>query len=140
MYSRGHAVLSALVGIPIGIGASTVAEGTALWGFVLVLGVGIDLDHFVIARINRGDWTNARRCLRDPGLVFADQGSIFDGGDVYRDQRLLSHVAVGGVLVAGLWIVREYWAMAAAVALYVHVAADLYSDVRTRDEYIDGME
>lgn len=137
MYSRGHALLSAVIGIPLAAGASSLTVATSLLGYVLLLGVGIDLDHFVIGRINRGDWTNARRCLRNPVLIFTDQSAIFDSGDIWRDQRLLSHLLIGGVLTVVLWSINVYWAFVSAVTVYTHVLADLYSDIRTRDEYLE---
>lgn len=138
MYSRGHALLSGVIGIPLAVESSSTTVFTAvLWGYVLLLGIGIDFDHFVIGRINRGDWTNARRCLRNPTQVIIDQSAIFDHGDIWRDQRLLSHLLIGGVLTAGLWVINTYWAFATAVTVYTHVLADLYSDIRTRDDYLD---
>lgn len=136
MYSRGHAAVAAAVGIPVAAFAPPDHSPVLLWAFVVLLGVGIDVDHFLVARLERGDWTNARRCLRDPSLVFGDQTDIFDAGDLYRDQRLLSHHLIGGALVAVLWPVAPYWALAAAVAVYTHVLADLYSDARTRARYL----
>lgn len=136
MYSREHAVLSALVGAPIAAGFSDIQQSIFFWAFFVAIGVGIDFDHFVIARLNRGDWTNLRRCVRDPARVFVDQGSIFDDGDVWRDQRLLSHLLVGGTLATLVWPIGRYAAFGVAVAIYTHVLADLYSDIRTRDEYL----
>lgn len=138
MYSRGHALLSAIIGIPLAVGASNAPAAAGLLGYVLLLGVGIDFDHFVIGRLNRGKWTNARRCLQNPAQIFADQSTIFDSGDIWRDQRLLSHLLIGGLLTAGLWIVNAYWAFATAVTVYTHVLADLYSDIQTRERYLDG--
>jgi len=138
MYSRGHALVSGAIGIPLAVGASSPnVSGGLLWGYVLLLGVGIDFDHFVIGRINRGDWTNFRRCIRNPAQIFVDQSTIFDQGDIWRDQRLLSHLLIGGVLTAGLWVFDTYWAFATAVTVYAHMLADLYADIRTRDDYLD---
>jgi hypothetical protein len=69
--------------------------------------------------------------------IFIDQSAIFDQGDIWRDQRLLSHLLIGGVLTIGLWVINTYWAFATAVTVYAHVVADLYSDIRTRDDYLD---
>ena len=107
---------------------------------MVVLGVGIDLDHFVIGRINRGDWSNLTRCLRSPSQVFIDQASIFERGDIWRDQRLLSHLLIGGVLIGLVWFISEYLAFVTAVTIYTHVIADLYSDTRTRDAYLSQRE
>lgn len=136
MYSRNHALVSAVVGLPVAFWAPAGHSPAFLWLYVVGLGVGVDVDHFLVARANRGDWTNLRWCLRDPRRVFVDQQSIFDTGDIYRDQRLLSHLLIGGCLVGLLGLFARYWAVATAVTLYAHVLADLYSDVRTRDRYL----
>ncbi|MFB6096976.1 MAG: hypothetical protein ABEJ74_06275 [Haloferacaceae archaeon] len=137
MYSRDHALLSALLGAGLVLEAPPAVSPVRLWLFVVALGVGIDLDHVLLARLNTGSWESARRCLRDPRRVLLDQEEIFGDGDVWRDQRLFSHVLLGGVLVAGAWWIRPYWAVATALTLYVHVLADLYSDVRSRESYFD---
>lgn len=136
MYSREHALLSAALGLAIVALAPPGTSPVPLWLFVVGLGVGIDLDHFLLARLNRGDWANLRRCLADPARVFFDQDSIFEPGDVWREQRLLSHALLGGALVAALWPLARYWALAAAATVYVHVLADLYHDARTRTSYL----
>ncbi|AZH26466.1 hypothetical protein [Haloplanus aerogenes] len=140
MYSRNHALLAAVLGIPVAAAAPAQHSRILLWVYFVALGVGIDFDHFVIARLNRGDWTSLRRCLRDPSRIFADQASIFDHGDVWRDQRLLSHLLLGGALVAFLYPVSRYWAICTLASVYTHVLADLYSDGRTRDQYLAGAD
>ena len=136
MYSRNHAILSALIGVPIAIGFPETQRPVLLWSFLVIIGVGIDLDHFLIGRLNRGNWTNLRRCLRTPSRVFVNQESIFDRGDIWRDQRLLSHLLIGGILVGVLWPVNRYWSFGTAVILYTHVISDLYSDIQRRDQYL----
>lgn len=136
MYSRDHALVSAVVGLAFVFVVPHTVPTSLLWLYMVVLGVGIDLDHFAIARANRGDWANLRRCIAHPSRAVLDQQSIFEGADVWRDQRLLSHALVGGGLVAATWPLGEVWALATAVTLYAHVVADLYSDVRTRSEYL----
>lgn len=103
-----------------------------MWVLVIyaaVLGVGIDFDHFLVARLNTGSWAAARRCLRDPRIVFADQDAIFASGDVGVLRRLLSHVLIAGLLVAGLTFVDPFLAAFSAVVLYGHLLADLIWDV-----------
>jgi len=104
--------------------------------YVVCLGVGIDFDHFLLARLNRGDWSNLRQCLWHPRRVVLDQQSIFAPGDLWRDQRLLSHTLIGGLLTGLLWPVAEFWAIVTAVTVYVHLVADLWSDVTTRERYL----
>lgn len=101
-----------------------------LVGYAAVVGVGIDLDHFALARLNDGDWRAVRRCLADPRIVVLDQDRIFRPGSVGTLPRLLSHVVVAGALVAVLAIPAPGLAVLTAVVLYLHVLADLYEDNR----------
>jgi hypothetical protein len=140
MYSRSHAIISAIIGVPLAVTAPEFHQPSYILIYVVVLGVGIDLDHFVIARINRGDWSNFTRCIRSPSQVFVDQASIFERGDIWRDQRLFSHLLIGGVLIGLVWFISEYLAFVTAVTVYTHVIADLYSDMRTRDAYLSRRE
>lgn len=140
MYSRNHAIISVVVGAPPTVTAPEFHQPTYIFVYVITLGVGIDLDHFVIGRINRGDWSNLNRCLRSPSQVFVDQASIFERGDIWRDQRLLSHLLIGGALIGLVWFSSGYLAFVTAVTVYAHVIADLYSDMRTRDAYLSQRE
>lgn len=137
MYSRSHAIVSALIGIPLAVIAPDHYHLLSVLIYVVILGVGIDLDHFVIGRINRGDWNNLSRCVRNPSQIFVDQGSIFGQGDIWRDQRLFSHLLIGGMIIVLMWAVSEYLAFVTAITIYTHVLADLYSDMRTRDAYLN---
>lgn len=131
MYSRGHAVLSVLVGVAIVLVAPPPVHPAVVVAVALLVGVGIDFDHFVLAAALSGSSKNVRRVLRRPTMAILAQDEIFDEGDLTEEQRLLSHVVVTGVAVAGLWLVAPYWALVVGVTLYVHVLADLYADVRT---------
>lgn len=137
MYSRNHAIISAVVGIPLTIAAPGLQQQVYLLIYMIVLGVGIDLDHFIIGRINRGDWSNLACCIRNPSQVFVNQESIFEQGDVWRDQRLFTHLVIGSGLVVTLWFINEYLSFITTVTIYTHVLADLYSDMRTRDTYLN---
>lgn len=98
-------------------------------GYAAVVGVGIDFDHFLVARLNTGEWTAVRRCLRDPRIVFTDQNAIFEEGDVGTLRRLLSHVVLAGLAVVGLLAVDVFLAVFTAVVLYAHLLSDLVWDV-----------
>ena len=63
-------------------------------------------------------------------MVFTDQESIFHECEIDKLDRLLSHMLVGGPLVAVLWVVAPTLAALAAATLYVHVVADLVQDIR----------
>jgi hypothetical protein len=107
--------------------------GTRAVALVLVcgvLGVGIDADHFLVARIRTGSWAAVGRVVRDPRLPFTDQDAIFESDAVGRLPRLLSHVLIAGPLVAGIGLVDTRLALLAAVVLYFHLLCDLLADVR----------
>jgi len=99
-------------------------------GVVLVAGVLIDLDHFVLAARRTGGLAAVRRCLRDPKIVFLDQSRIFEDGEVGMLERLLSHVVIGGVAVPLCWLSSPYLAGLVGATIYAHVLADLVADTR----------
>jgi hypothetical protein len=129
MNSSVHAVLSLVVaGLALAL-TSPPVEPPVVVAVALVAGVGIDVDHFPLARYG-GDWSAVRRCLRDPRILFLDQSAIFERGEVGALERLLSHVVIGGVAVPLVWAVSQYLAGVVAVSLYAHVLADLISTTR----------
>ncbi|QZP36781.1 hypothetical protein [Halobaculum magnesiiphilum] len=154
MYSRHHAAISAVVAaglvlwLPLG---ATPAAAAGAWALLTAVGVAIDLDHFAMARLVRGDWANARRAITDPRAALLDQSELFDPGDLWPLHRLLSHAvlapvavaaawAVGNALaVAGLGVTATAAALATAVVLYVHVLTDLIWDVWRQDRYHENV-
>lgn len=104
-------------------------------GYAAVLGVAIDLDHFLVARYNAGDWRALRTCLARPTIVLFEQTAIFEPDEVWPLQRLLSHAVLGGALVFGLRFVAPRLAALSALVLYAHVLADLLWDNRRRSTY-----
>lgn len=92
------------------------------------LGVLIDLDHFVLARLRVGDWRHTWEVLRNPTRVFTDQETLFEGTGEMASLRILSHVVIGGALT-WLWSrVSRPVAFLTGVVLYFHVFADLLRD------------
>jgi hypothetical protein len=90
----------------------------------------IDLDHFLLARLNTGNWDALLGVVRNPHRAFLDQENVFEEGeDVTKLQRLLSHVLLAGLLVAVLYPLSRYVAVLSAVVLYFHVLGDLGRDV-----------
>jgi hypothetical protein len=130
MYSRDHALVSVVVALLGTVALPLPVTWPVAVAYAVVVGVAIDLDHFVVARLTTGEWTAVRRCLRNPRLVVLAQDDIFDPGDLTPLQRLLSHHVIGGALVGGLWVVSEPLAVFTAVVLYAHVLADLVWDNR----------
>lgn len=151
MYSRHHAAVSAVVAagllavLPLG---STTAVTALVWLTLTAAGVFIDLDHFLVARLVRGDWKNTRRALANPRAAVVDQSALFDAGDLWPLERLLSHAVIVPVAIAAAWVTggavgdavdpgmtANAAAIAMAVALYVHVLTDLVWDVWRQDGY-----
>ncbi|MDS0260047.1 hypothetical protein NDI56_11645 [Haloarcula sp. S1CR25-12] len=131
IYSRDHFLLSVAVGLAAGLYAGLdLLTGLGWVAFAAAVGVGIDFDHFLVAWYNTGDPRAIRYCLRHPRAVFTDQGSIFEPYEISKLDRLLSHMLIGGPLVAALWVPAPALAVLAAVTLYVHVVADLAQDIR----------
>lgn len=130
MNSNAHAAISLVVA---GLALAFTTPPVPAWVVVavaLVAGVGIDLDHFLLARY-RGDWGAVRRCLRDPRILFVDQEAIFEEGTVGAIRRLLSHVVIAGLVVPLVWLASPYLAGVVAAALYAHLLADLYATERS---------
>jgi len=130
MYSKQHFLISIVVGAAIALLTTSPIPDLALVAYAGVLGVAIDFDHFLDARLVTGDWRAARYCLRNPRVVFTDQGSIFEHDELTPLHRLLSHVVIVGVYVPLVWLVSPSLAVVSAVVLYFHVLADLVADVQ----------
>lgn len=130
MYSKEHAVVSAVVGVLAGVLVKSPHGWPVLAAYAAVLGTAIDVDHFLLARLNTGDWSALRRCVRNPSIVFVAQDDIFDTTDVLPLQRVFSHVVIGGVVVAVLYPLAPFLAAFSGVVLYVHLLSDLAWDHR----------
>ena len=137
MRSIHHLVLSVLAGFSVVLVVDAAVDPIVLVGVAIVVGVGIDVDHFPIARYNAGSWRALRGCLGDPRRVFLAQDEIFQPGEVWPLQRLLSHVALAGALVVVVAAGSDTFALVVTVSLYVHVLADLAWDVARQDQYFE---
>ncbi|WP_227131546.1 hypothetical protein [Halorubellus salinus] len=136
MYSSHHAALSLVAGVALAPFVSTPLQPVGTVAYAVVLGVGVDLDHFLVARYRTGNWRALRACLTDPRRVFLAQDEIFDPGEVWPLERLLSHALVGTALVGGLFAAGLTGpAVVSAVVLHVHVVADLLWDVARQESY-----
>jgi hypothetical protein len=130
MKSKSHAAISLVVAAVVLAVSTPSIPAWAVVVLALGAGVGIDFDHFLIARWRTGDWAAARRCLRDPRIVFLAQEEIFETGDVGSFPRLLSHAVIAGVAVPALFLWRPYVAGVVGAALYAHVLGDLFAGTR----------
>ncbi|ELZ14503.1 hypothetical protein C477_20229 [Haloterrigena salina JCM 13891] len=88
----------------------------------------IDVDHLLIARIKTGSWDAVWFCLANPIAAVADQGQIFENGDVGVLSRLLSHLLIIGTVVPLLALASRSLAIVTGVVLYVHVVCDVVWD------------
>lgn len=111
--------------------AALVLYGTAL-------GVFIDFDHFLIARLKTGTWDAVRFCIRNPSAAVADQGQIFGPGDVGVLSRLLSHLLIIGVLAPALALASIPLAILTGTVLYVHLVTDVIWDIWRLDRTADA--
>ncbi|SIR27753.1 hypothetical protein SAMN05421858_2081 [Haladaptatus litoreus] len=133
MYSREHfligVVVSGLLLVPLSERFGTLLLA-GLFVYGVLLSVFIDLDHFVLTRIRTGSWRHLTACLKNPVAAFGDQDWVFEDVDSedLEHERILSHVFLGGVLVALSVFVSPAVAVFTAVVLYFHVLADLLRD------------
>ena len=103
-----------------------------MWGalaWAVAVGVLIDLDHFIIARLRTGNWKSARFCLHNPYRALTDQHLIFELGDVGVLERLLSHLLLTGLALALLVYISVPIAILTGVVLYVHIVSDVCWDI-----------
>lgn len=137
MYSRDHALVSLVVGA-LGVWGLAIPDVVPWWAAVawaIAVGVGIDFDHFLIARLVTGDWSAFGRLLRNPLLPLTDPAGLFERDDLWAIQRLFSHALVAGVAVGGLWLWNTSFAIFTALVLYAHVLSDLAWDNYRFEEY-----
>jgi hypothetical protein len=129
--SSAHAAISLAVAAGALLLTSPPLGAPAVVAIALVVGVGVDVDHFLISRYRTGDWRATVKCLRNPRIVFVAQSEIFEPGTVGAVHRLTSHLVIGGVAVPALWFVSPYVAGLVGVTLYAHVLADAVETMRT---------
>ncbi|KAB1188927.1 MULTISPECIES: hypothetical protein [Haloferax] len=131
MKSLEHAAVGLVVGTVAALALGPPGGLPLLVTLSVLVSVFIDLDHFVIARVERGDWQNLRLAVTNPRVGIVEQEKIFVGmeGDFNR-KRLLSHHLIGGVVVGGLALSgATLLAAFVAVVLYAHVVCDFLRDL-----------
>lgn len=130
MYSRSHGAISLAIGVGLVAAGVSWVHPLVIVAYTTAIGVGIDVDHFLIARYNTGEWRALEYLLSNPRRALADQSTIFDPEEIDAFERLLSHAVVVGVAVPATWLVDPALGLATGVTLYGHVLADLVADVR----------
>lgn len=132
MYSKSHLAISAVLGLSLAVWFEMgPVRGALVVGYTALLGTAIDLDHFVIARLRTGDWSSLRFALSNPRAGLLEQDRIFAEGEVGARARLVSHVAIGSLLVAVVWTVDPFLALVSGMVIGVHLACDVVHDVRS---------
>jgi hypothetical protein len=96
----------------------------------LALGVGIDFDHFLLARLYAGDWRHVGYLRRNPIAAVTEQEAIFEDVPDMTLQRLLTHVLLGGASIGLTRRVSGSVGRTTAVVLYWHLLCDLLRDNR----------
>lgn len=130
MYSKSHGAISLAIGVGLIAADVEFVHPVVVVGYAVVIGVGIDFDHFLWARYNTGDWTALGHVIASPATVVDDPSTIFAEDDLSELQRLLSHAVVVGLAVPATWLVSPDLGLTTAVVLYGHVLSDLLADVR----------
>lgn len=130
MYSKSHGAISLVVGIGLVAAGVVFVHPLVVVAYAVAVGVGIDFDHFLLARYNTGEWRALRYLLADPLTALSDQSTIFREHDLDAFDRLLSHVVIVGVAVPVTWLVDPALGLVTGVTLYFHVLADLVADVQ----------
>lgn len=133
MYSKSHGAISVAVGVGLVVAGIEFVHPLVVVAYAAAVGVGIDFDHFVVARYRTGSWRAFRYLLSNPRRALADQSTIFREDDLNALDRLLSHVLIIGVAVPLTWVVSVDLGVTTAVVLYAHVLSDLLVDVRQFD-------
>lgn len=132
MYTRTHALVSTVLGVVLTVTTAS-ADPVVLVVVTIVAGTAIDLDHFLVARVQTGSWEAVRRGLSDPSRLLVHQSELFERGEVGVLHRLLSHVVFGGVAVGTVYTVATPLTLPVALGLYTHVLTDLIADVSRVD-------
>lgn len=129
-----HGVISFLISVLLSFILFDYSIGPELVVLIIfgtITGVLIDLDHFLIARINNGNWNILRKALRNPVTISRDWSEfIHPTKDIPPEQRLASHL----VLIPAISLITYYFSPSSgifiSVILATHLVCDIYADIR----------
>lgn len=133
MYSKAHGAISLAIGLVLVVAGVVWIHPLVTVGYATAIGVGIDFDHFLVARLRTGEWRALSYLLSNPRRALADQSTIFRETDLNALHRLFSHVIIIGLAVPATWLLDPGLGLITAVVLYTHVLSDLFEDVRSFD-------
>lgn len=129
-----HLTISTLLGIPVAYFALYPEWDLMMflfyWAIAIPSGVLIDLDHFLLARINRGSWEDLQNAVRNPADIMIDNQKIMSENALTSSQRYFSHLLI---FVTVPYTVRvlgyEMIASVIAVIMMAHILSDVYASV-----------
>lgn len=104
-----------------------------LLGYAILIGVFIDLDHFVLARGGAGDWLELKKAVSSPFSAFTDAEQIFERNVFPSEARFLSHIALLYLLTGLSFIVSGKLAFFTASIISLHITTDVYADIRNHE-------
>ena len=132
MHSKKHAVFSAAIGILFAIRY----RRPVLFVIAVIVGVGIDFDHFLLAWYDHDDLRGARRAIENPNYVFNNQEDLFaeEASFSVRGGRLTTlclHTtgAFGAALAADI-LCDEEVARTVFASMALHIACDGHGYVK----------
>ena len=132
MHSKKHAAVSAVIGILFAVRY----RRPVLFFIAIFAGVGIDIDHFLLAWYDHDDFRAARRAIENPEYVFTEQSELFaeeasfnvSGG---RVTTLSVHTTEAlAATVAADVLCDEEVARTVFASMTAHVACDGYGYVK----------
>ncbi|MFB6164974.1 MAG: hypothetical protein ABEJ31_07430 [Haloarculaceae archaeon] len=128
MYTKHHLLVSLVIGVAVVAIAPPPISPLLVVAAAVVVGVSIDLDHFLLARYNAGDWRALRESAADPRPLLFEQDAVFEDGEVGAVPRLVTHLLLTAALILLALPLVPYLAVVIGVVLFAHVVADVVWD------------
>lgn len=132
MESYEHAVISSLTGfllVYILVGLQDLSLFLVYWLYTILVGVLIDLDHFLISTLRDRDLREVRLALSDPKKVLTDNNEALEE-TISERSRYLSHLLI---LVLAPYLALNHSVLLAQITfamLLIHICSDVYGSYR----------
>ncbi|MFB6144421.1 MAG: hypothetical protein ABEJ98_03875 [Candidatus Nanohaloarchaea archaeon] len=127
MESYRHAAISAVASLAISYSLFQQPQTILVYAaFGTLAGTLIDLDHFVLARLNTGNWKRLQNALRQPGTAFTDGKEVMQETITSR-QRYLSHLTLLFASTGSVFLIAGVKAAVLTFSVIsLHICCDLY--------------
>ena len=102
----------------------------------ILLGVFIDLDHFVVHRIQEENWKYLKNALKNPFEVTTNNIKVVDN-PIPNWSRYLSHFIILALLPAALYLFDQTVAEFSFIMLGSHITSDVYRSWRKDKLFFD---